>query len=63
MHDINKREEVPERLKPCPFCGSAALLRERGGLWAAMCSKHCAVTRGRVDKNNAIRVWNRRTEK
>lgn len=41
-------------LKPCPFCGAPAQIKELSGRWAVECTKHCAGTRIFVD---ACQVW------
>lgn len=50
-------------LKPCPFCGEEAKLKEIAGRYAIECSKHCAGTVIKNDKSKVIEIWNRRTEK
>lgn len=47
-------------LKPCPFCGAPAQLKEISGRWAVECTKHCAGTRIFNDKRRPIEAWNRR---
>ena len=59
-----------DELKPCPFCGSSAVLREEYdyGYEGHNCSYHvecsfCLVEFPRFsDINVAIEAWNRRTE-
>lgn len=62
-------------LKPCPFCGGQAELREylafgRIKSYTVRCKNMCAITCGRhningkwrpISQNEAIELWNRRT--
>lgn len=49
-------------LKPCPFCGAEAELKEITGRWTAKCTKECVGTRIFKDKQKAVEVWNRRAD-
>ena len=49
-----------QKLKPCPFCGAPAQIKELSGRYAVECTKTCVGTRIVVDKDKAIEVWNRR---
>lgn len=49
-------------LKPCPFCGGTAQLKEISGRWAVECAKHCVGTRIFNEKQKPIEAWNRRAE-
>ena len=57
-------EEV--KLKPCPFCGAKAIVRENDpGMWEILCTKCYARTLTGIgaDQIPALRErWNRRTE-
>lgn len=55
-----KQEESKVVLKPCPFCGAPAQLKEISDRWAVECTKHCAGTRIFNDKQKPIEAWNRR---
>lgn len=59
-------------LKPCPFCGGQAELRKTLGRenYFVRCKNMCAITCGRhningkwrpISQNEAIELWNRRT--
>lgn len=63
------------QLKPCPFCGKdpelkeewiSAGLHEGGYAWVVRCNYingGCGAKGGsRLDKIEAIKIWNRRTE-
>lgn len=54
---------MSEELKPCPFCGGKAIYREfRGKTLKVYCVKcKCGVIRTGKSKDNAIMLWNRRT--
>lgn len=47
-------------LKPCPFCGGAARVKELFAAWRVMCPKPCFAT-GPFRKNSiaAAEAWNR----
>lgn len=49
-------------LKPCPFCGAEAELKEITGRWTAKCTKECAGTRIFRDKQKTVDSWNRRVD-
>jgi len=62
------------KLKPCPFCGSKAIIIKRPNkMWAITCisiscfawqctDKTCkSCTDGYVKKEDAVEAWNRRT--
>lgn len=52
-----------EELKPCPFCGSAAVLSDSDGESFASCiNKNCEADGGLVfgDREEAVKRWNRR---
>lgn len=49
------------KLKPCPFCGSKAVVQPFMGYWAVTCSGCGGSVVGKYDKaKEAIKVWNRR---
>ena len=50
-------------LKPCPFCGAPAQLKEPCGRYAVECTRHCAGTRISPTKDKPIEDWNRRAKK
>lgn len=52
-----------EELKPCPFCGSEAHVREgcKTGLWFIDCKGMC-MDFCRQTKEEAIKDWNTRKE-
>ena len=49
-------------LKPCPFCGSPAILREDEGSYKVFClGAHCDAQYGWcADEKQAVNGWNRR---
>ena len=47
-------------LKPCPFCGSDAVYRQKAGRWQVHCINVCAGTRIYNDKERPKFDWNRR---
>lgn len=47
-------------LKPCPFCGAPAQIKELGGRYAVECTRHCAGTRIFATKDEPTEAWNRR---
>lgn len=47
-------------LKPCPFCGAPAELKEISDRWTVKCTKECAGTKIFNDKQRPIEAWNRR---
>ena len=47
-------------LKPCPFCGGKAILKQITGRWAVHCENQCAGTRIFNDAKRAIDAWNTR---
>lgn len=51
------------KLKPCPFCGGEAEIKELTGRFAVECKNKCAATRIFKDKNKPIEAWNGRVEK
>lgn len=51
-----------KELKPCPFCGEAAEIKELTGRFAVECKNKCAATRIFKDINKAVEVWNRRVK-
>jgi Lar family restriction alleviation protein len=51
-----------DKLKPCPFCGGEAVLKQISDRWTVHCSQHCAGTRIFNDKQKAIDAWNRRVD-
>ena len=59
---------MSEELKPCPFCGGEADLREvTGGFFVVYCTniKGCALnptTLGYETQEEAAEAWNRRAE-
>lgn len=56
---------MSEKLKPCPFCGSEALLWEIKDCecYRVFCTK-CPCGMGvSLEKNEAIEAWNKREEK
>lgn len=61
--------DLPEKLKPCPFCGSEARLHELNGYFSVVCmtTGDCYATKGVCcsgpDKMKEIQMWNRRKEK
>lgn len=55
-----KQKQKKPELKPCPFCGAPAELKEISGRWTVKCTKECAGTRIFNDKHKPIEVWNRR---
>mgnify|MGYP001851348168 CR=1 FL=1 len=50
-------------LKPCPFCGSKNVIITNWGLWRCWCQECLAKTSDELQKRDAIKAWNRRTEK
>lgn len=50
-------------LKPCPFCGAAAVVREHeyGGYFRACCTGCGTFSRWLDTEADAIAAWNRRT--
>ena len=56
-------ERVNAPLNPCPFCGNerwVMLTKRLGGRWVVHCGK-CGNTTGQwLDKQDAVRAWNRR---
>lgn len=70
MSDLNQSKS--NSLKPCPFCGGQPTLSERKSYsntkwYRVICLNSmcliCPSTAEFEDKENAIRAWNRRTEK
>ena len=58
-----------DKLKPCPFCGSEALLEDlgsygEGGRYFVRCSK-CEIVQDKLwrTKKTAIKRWNRRVKR
>ena len=51
-----------DKLKPCPFCGGEAVLKQISDRWTVHCSQHCAGTRIFNDKQKPIDAWNRRVD-
>lgn len=50
-------------LKPCPFCGSTAgLYVSYEGRYAVQCNYCCIGTIHMKNKQDAIELWNHRTE-
>jgi Lar family restriction alleviation protein len=51
------------KLKRCPFCGSTAGLYENyDGSYIVQCNYCCIGTIHMKNKQNAIKLWNHRTE-
>ena len=49
-------------LKPGPFCGRDAYLRNRGYCWEVRCvSIECDAVQRSADRNDVIEKWNRRS--
>ena len=48
------------KLKPCPFCGAPAELKQITGRWTVKCTKECVGTRIYNDRNKPAEVWNSR---
>jgi len=53
---------MTHELKPCPFCGGQAKLKEISGRWTVHCANHCVGTRISNNKEWPITDWNRRVE-
>jgi len=55
---------MPDKLKPCPFCGSEAKLDSYSdGIFVVTCSRYCiSLPQGGAAKEDAIRKWNHRAE-
>lgn len=50
------------KLKPCPFCGSPAQIKELSGRYAVVCTRYCAGTRVFLTKDKPAEEWNRRVD-
>lgn len=49
-----------DELKPCPFCGGKAELKQFCGWWGAQCCNGCCFARSAKTQEEAIENWNRR---
>lgn len=55
---------MPNKLKPCPFCGGEAKIVREEYLYIVRCTK-CPCDMGRqwyTRKKEAIKAWNRRAD-
>lgn len=53
---------MPEKLKPCPFCGRDAVIKGSPDYrYYVLCGKCEAKTRKFTSESDAIKAWNRRT--
>ena len=61
----NEQVGIPDKLKPCPFCGGEAF-SYKVGLHRTICCKSdkcsCAITRFNEREDVLIKAWNTRTE-
>ena len=54
---------MPEKLKPCPFCGGEAKVKRFFGCaYITVGCKECNVQINRDTKKQAIDAWNKRVE-
>ena len=56
---------MPNELKPCPFCGGEATIRQNDLNYYYVCCKKCPAEVGRYwykRKQDAKNAWNRRSD-
>ena len=55
---------MDEELKPCPFCGEGAITKNimSRSRWYVVCENCGARTDQKLERNDAIRLWNRRAD-
>jgi Lar family restriction alleviation protein len=59
---VRRLRGMENELKPCPFCGGEATLKEIKGRWAVYCLSGCAGTQIFNEKQKPVEAWNRRTK-
>lgn len=59
---MDKLDIAIERIKPCPFCGAPAEIKQLSGRYAVECTKKCVGTRIFSDKSKPVEAWNRRVD-
>lgn len=55
---------MPEKLKPCPFCGGEAecLNKNKVRTFCAVMCKNCGAIIAKLKKHTAIEAWNKRSD-
>ena len=63
LNVIETAEEQETELKPCPFCGSEAVMQKpTTGCYFVECVNNCVVTHPYDTVHGAAEAWNNRTE-
>lgn len=58
---MDNKEVISIVLRPCPFCGSKRILVTKPTTWQSWCIDCKAIGPYKVDKQDAIEAWNRRS--